>query len=102
MGHKLNIQGGYQFLSVLDSTEGNFAQALEHYKLYTLYKDSLLNEESNKQISKKTKIESKLKKEIENFIDGLQPFVSTDTVQHESKFIYDEFGPEMPIHFLRI
>jgi signal transduction histidine kinase len=41
----------YIELSKLDSIEGNFAQALEHYKMHTLYKDSLFNEESNKQTS---------------------------------------------------
>ncbi len=52
IGNKLDIQHSYESLSVLDSAEGNFAQSLEHYKMYTIYKDSLLNEESNNQISR--------------------------------------------------
>ncbi len=50
--NKLDIQFSYESLSRLDSAEGNFTKSLEHYKLYTLYKDSLLNEESNNQISR--------------------------------------------------
>ena len=52
IGSKLQIKNNYKTLSILDSTEGNFAQALEHYKMFTLYKDSLLNEESNNQIAR--------------------------------------------------
>ncbi len=51
IGSKPQIQDNYKALSKLDSAEGNFAQALEHYKMYTLYKDSLFNEESNKKIT---------------------------------------------------
>ena len=51
IGTKSSIQYSYECLSRLDSVEGNFAQSLEHYKMYTLYKDSLLNEESNNQIA---------------------------------------------------
>ncbi len=46
---KPRIKDNYKALSILDSAEGNFAQALEHYKMYTLYKDSLRNEENKKQ-----------------------------------------------------
>jgi len=35
----------------LNSAEGHFAQALEDYKLYSVYKDSLINEASEKQIA---------------------------------------------------
>lgn len=49
IGNKWLIHLNYECLSRLDSAEGNFAQALEDYRMYTLYKDSLLNEESNYQ-----------------------------------------------------
>ena len=52
IGNKSDIQSSYGSLSRLDSVEGNFVQALEHYKMYTFYKDSLLNEESNNQIAR--------------------------------------------------
>jgi signal transduction histidine kinase len=51
LGSKLRIMYNYESLLKLDQSEGNFAQALEHYKMYTLYKDSLWNEESNNQIA---------------------------------------------------
>jgi two-component system, NtrC family, sensor kinase len=38
----------YQDLSILDSIEGNYEQAYEHYKLYILYRDSLINDETTK------------------------------------------------------
>jgi signal transduction histidine kinase len=47
MGTKEETAFAYRRLSQLDSDEANFEQALEHYKMYTLYKDSLYNEESN-------------------------------------------------------
>jgi signal transduction histidine kinase/Flp pilus assembly protein TadD len=52
IGNKLGIKFSYESLATLDSVEGNFAQALENYKMYTLYKDSILNEESNNQIAR--------------------------------------------------
>ncbi|MEO8766207.1 MAG: ATP-binding protein [Ginsengibacter sp.] len=42
------LQGGYYSLTMLDSTQGNYKQAFEHYKLYTLYRDSLMKEEAAK------------------------------------------------------
>ena len=33
---------------MLDSAQGNYKQAYEHYKLYTLYRDSLIKEETEK------------------------------------------------------
>lgn len=51
IGSKEQIKDNYKALSIVDSAVGNFAQALEHYKMYTLYKDSLFNEESDNQIA---------------------------------------------------
>lgn len=52
LGLKYEIQEAYSYLTALDSAEGNFSQALEHHKMYTLYKDSLLNEETYNQTSR--------------------------------------------------
>jgi signal transduction histidine kinase len=38
----------YLGLSNLDSVEGNYKQAFGHYKMYIIYRDSLINEESTK------------------------------------------------------
>jgi signal transduction histidine kinase len=50
IGDKNQIKTNYISLSKLDSTEGHFAQALEHHKMYILYKDSLLDAENNDQM----------------------------------------------------
>ncbi len=41
----------YQSISRLDSIEGNYKQAYEHYKKYIDYRDSLVNEETTKRLS---------------------------------------------------
>ncbi len=48
MGDIKKLRGGYYELTKLDSTTGNYKQAYEHYKLYTLYRDSLIKEETEK------------------------------------------------------
>jgi two-component system NtrC family sensor kinase len=48
MGDLKKLQGGYYNLTKLDSTTGNYKKAYEHYKLYTLYRDSLTKEENEK------------------------------------------------------
>src|SRR5664279_2845237 len=48
MGDIKKLQGGYYDLTKIDSTRGNYKQAYEHYKLYTLYRDSLIKEENEK------------------------------------------------------
>jgi two-component system, NtrC family, sensor kinase len=48
LGDIKKLQGGYYELTKLDSTTGNYKKAYEHYKLYTLYRDSLIKEETEK------------------------------------------------------
>ncbi len=43
-----NIKTIYSDLSKLDSLQGNYKQALMHYKMYILYRDSLVNTESTR------------------------------------------------------
>lgn len=49
LGNKKIIRDSYFSLSALDSAQGNFAKAYEHYKLYIVYRDSLFNEEKVQQ-----------------------------------------------------
>jgi tetratricopeptide (TPR) repeat protein len=49
IGNKKIIRDTYNHLSVLDSAQGNFAKAYEHYKLFITYRDSLFNEEKIQQ-----------------------------------------------------
>jgi len=46
------IQVNYRYLYKLDSAEGHFAGALENYKHYTIYSDSLLSQETRQQIDR--------------------------------------------------
>jgi two-component system NtrC family sensor kinase len=48
MGDLDKLKGGYFNLTKIDSTKGNYKQAYEHYKLYTLYRDSLARAENEK------------------------------------------------------
>lgn len=48
---KTEIEYCYKGLAQVDSMQGNYEQALKDYKMYTVYKDSLLNESNSKQIA---------------------------------------------------
>ena len=46
MGDMGKVKGGYYNLSTLDSMRGNYRGAYENYKLYSLYRDSLQQKET--------------------------------------------------------
>lgn len=48
IGNPGEIEDGYRYLAELDSSRGNFKQSLENYKMYIIYRDSLVNEENTK------------------------------------------------------
>jgi tetratricopeptide (TPR) repeat protein len=50
IGSKGDLQEIYRNLSKLDSSQKNYQQALEHYKMHILYRDSISNEETKKQL----------------------------------------------------
>ncbi len=52
IGAKLSIQDAHLGLSQAKAAMGEYENALLHYQSYVLYKDSLLNEENNKEISR--------------------------------------------------
>ncbi len=61
-GSKERIKNTYQSLSELDSTLAEWKGAYQYYKLYTQIKDSIFNEESNKQMTEmSTKYETEKK-----------------------------------------
>ncbi|MCW3085476.1 MAG: hypothetical protein JWP12_2842 [Bacteroidetes bacterium] len=45
IGSKSLIEDNYVFFARLDSAQGNYKQALEHYKMYIIYRDSITNEQ---------------------------------------------------------
>jgi tetratricopeptide (TPR) repeat protein len=48
IGSKENIKNAYKIFAQLDSAEGNHKHSLEHYRMYIVYRDSLINEENTK------------------------------------------------------
>ena len=48
VGQKGWIKQNYLGLMQLDSVQGNYNRALQHYKMYIIYRDSLFNEENTK------------------------------------------------------
>lgn len=44
LGRVDNLELSYSQLAKLDSMQGNYQQAYQHYKLYTMYRDSLTNQ----------------------------------------------------------
>ncbi len=67
--HLEDLKLAYYTLSKVDSAQGNYSQAFGHYKLYAVYKDSLLNEENIKKIVK-TQLQLTYDKKAE--IDSLE------------------------------
>lgn len=47
-GEKEKIEKSYNSLALLDSAQGNYLSSYENYKMYILYRDSLINEENTK------------------------------------------------------
>ncbi len=43
IGSLKNIRDSYSILTELDSSQANFKQSLEHYKMYIIYRDSIVN-----------------------------------------------------------
>ncbi len=61
IGSKPLLRAGYNTWSLLDSAEGNYKAAYEHHKIYSLYKDSLINEELSQKVLQE-KIQSEFDK----------------------------------------
>lgn len=51
LGHKEYISIGYLSLAQLDSARNNMGSAFEHFKLYKLYEDSILNQTTTEQLA---------------------------------------------------
>ncbi len=65
IGYRENISESYNTLAVLDSMTGNYKESLYDYKLYTAYKDSLINESSDKQLNEMKAKYGSMKKDNE-------------------------------------
>ncbi len=65
IGSKYDIKKSYKGLVVLDSIQGNWRAAFEHHKLFIVYKDSIDNEETKKEIIESTMTNKFEKTELE-------------------------------------
>ncbi len=54
IGSKGDLKNIYQSFSTLDSAQANYKQAFEHHKMYIVYRDSISNEETKRQLLRTT------------------------------------------------
>jgi len=66
---KPSIQNSYRQLYDIDSIQGNFADAFQHYKLYHMYNDSLLNYENMLKMERQKMQYDVYKKEIQSSLE---------------------------------
>lgn len=83
IGAKEQIKNAYKNLAQTDSMLGNYKDAYTHYKLFDIYADSLVNEESSKQIAELQTIYKTEKKE--NEIQSLKQSEKIKTLELERK-----------------
>lgn len=78
IGSKNDIKASYQGLASADSAMGNWKSALENYRLFIAYRDSLVNEENTKKI-----VEIQMNFEFE------QKELETKAEQDKKEALYD-------------
>jgi tetratricopeptide (TPR) repeat protein len=83
-GSKENVSVAYENLSLADSGSGDFKNALEHYRQYVLYKDSLNNEESTR---KSVQVQMKYEFDKEQAADSIKNVeqVKQEMLKHEQE-----------------
>ncbi|MBX3164987.1 MAG: sensor histidine kinase [Bacteroidetes bacterium] len=82
-GDKSSIKASYKQIACADTMLGNYKEAYYHFKLYNIYKDSLLNEETFKQTTElQTKYDTEKK---ENQIEKLQQQEEIRVLELEQK-----------------
>jgi len=82
-GAKEWIKDAYYGQATLDSATGNYAQSLVHYKLYSAYSDSLLNESNNKQIAQMKEQYESEKKENEIALLNKEKAIQSLDLKHQ-------------------
>lgn len=88
IGYKIISQTAYYSISNLYEKQGNYHQAYNYYKLYSETKDSIFDEESNKQIAEmQTKYETE-KKEAENQLLTKDNALKDANLNSQRLFIY--------------
>ena len=88
IGYKIGTETAYYSISKLYEKQGNYQQAYNYYKLFSETKDSIFNEESNKQIAEmQTKYETE-KKEAENQLLTKDNALKDANLNSQRLFIY--------------
>ena len=85
---KYHLQDAYNELSKIYYTNKNFSKALEYYKISDIYKDSILNEKSSKQLATLQTIYETEKIDKENQILKQKQEIADKENKRQKSFIY--------------
>ncbi|MBX2930538.1 MAG: tetratricopeptide repeat protein [Chitinophagaceae bacterium] len=72
IGNKENLKNGYSGMAILDSTTGNWQGAYQNYKHFTVYKDSMFNEENTKKFTQTSMQYEFDKKQLADSLQNVQ------------------------------
>ncbi|MBK6962794.1 MAG: tetratricopeptide repeat protein [Bacteroidales bacterium] len=91
LGSKESIKYVYDFLAKLDSASGNYEEALKHYKLFIIYRDSLMNNDNkNKLTEQKMQYEFDKKESITKAEQEKKDAIALQQLQTQ-KFVRNAF-----------
>jgi tetratricopeptide (TPR) repeat protein len=93
IGSLEDIELSHEALAVLDSAQGNFQQALQHYKLFVSHRDSLLNNENTKKTTEQQMQFDFDKKQVEDSLQFAQEKeIGIIKLQKQTALTYGGFG----------
>ncbi len=85
---KSHLQDAYQQLGIIFYNNKNFKQSIEYYKISNIYKDSIFNEKSSKQLAMLQTIFETDKKDKENQILKQKQEIADKENKRQKYFIY--------------
>jgi len=93
IGSKENIKESYSGLAAADSALGNYKDAFENYKQYTVYKDSLYNEENTRKLTQTAMQYEFDKKQLADHLKNVQAQkLAKERLQKQSVYTYAGAG----------
>ena len=91
--HKQWIRSAYRYLVPVDSSKGNWKQALSDYQLYTRFSDSLVNEENTKKtVRQQMQYEFSKKQAADSVKVSEEKKVATAELRSEQNQRYSLYG----------